>query len=208
MKKLQYLIAKGLKIILNPPALNACTIHKTAKVCARSELNRCSMDRYSYVGNQCFMVNVKVGAFCSIADRCSIGGARHPIEYVSTSPVFHEGKNIMKKNFSTHAMPETPQTIIENDVWIGQGAFIKAGIKISNGAVIGMGSVVTKDVGPYEIWAGNPAKKINDRFDQDIKEKLLNSKWWEMDEKTLEKYAKYFNDPETFINNSTKNVRE
>ena len=142
LSKMKFTIAKGMKIILNPPALNSCHIDKTSKICARSEWTNCSIDRYSYVGYQNFMVNVKIGAFCSIADRCAIGGAMHPMKFVSTSPVFHEGKNILRINFSNHIIKSTPEIEIENDVWIGQGVYIKAGSKISTGAVIGMGSVV------------------------------------------------------------------
>lgn len=197
--KLKYFVAKGMKVLLNPPALNRCRVDKTSKVCARSELTGSQIGRYSYIGYQCFIVNTDIGSFCSIADRCSIGGARHPIEFVSTSPVFHVGKNILKKNFSNHSLISTPRTTIENDVWIGQGAFIKAGIKISTGAVIGMGAVVTHDVEPYEIWAGNPAKMIRKRFDDSQIEKLLASKWWEMDESKLKEYAQYFDSPKQFV---------
>lgn len=196
---LKYIIAKGLKIILNPPALNQCDIDITSKVCARSELTKCAIGRYTYVGYQNFMVNVSIGSFCSIADRCSIGGAIHPMIYVSTSPVFHEGQNILDKNFSNHVVPHTPRTIIENDVWIGQGAFIKAGVHIETGAVIGMGSIVTNDIGSYEIWAGNPAKLIRKRFDERTIKELLSSKWWELNDDELSKYAKYFNKPEEFL---------
>lgn len=199
MGQLVYLIAKAMKILLNPPALNQCKIDKTAKVCSRSELTNCILERYSYIGYQNFMVNVHVGSFCSIADRCSIGGAAHPIHFVSTSPVFHEGKNILNKHFSAHQIEDTPQTIIENDVWIGQGAFVKAGVRISTGAVIGMGAVVTHDVGAYEIWGGNPAKMIGKRFEEEIIEKLLKSRWWELEDEQLREYAQYFNDPKQFI---------
>lgn len=192
-------IAKGLKVLLNPPALNLCEVDKTAKVCSRSELARCSIGRYSYIGYQNFMVNVSIGSFCSIADRCSIGGATHPIEYVSTSPVFHEGRNILHKNFSKHPMPKTPRTIIDSDVWIGQGAFIKAGLHIGTGAVIGMGSVVTHDIGPYEIWAGNPARLLHKRFDDKTIHQLLDSKWWELSDDKLSMYAKHFNEPQNFL---------
>ena len=196
---LKYIIAKGLKIILNPPALNRCDIDITSKVCARSELTKCVIGRYTYIGYQNFMVNVSIGSFCSIADRCSIGGAAHPMTYVSSSPVFHEGQNILHKNFSNHDAPHTPRTIIENDVWIGQGAFIKAGVHIETGAVIGMGSIVTNDIGPYEIWAGNPAKLIRKRFDEKTIKELLNSKWWKLNDGELSKYAQYFNKPEEFL---------
>lgn len=195
----KYIIAKGFKIVLNPPALYICEIDKTAKVCSRSELSRCSIGRYTYVGYQNFMVNVSIGSFCSIADRCSVGGAIHPMEYVSTSPVFHEGRNILHKNFSKHPVSETLRTVIENDVWIGQGVFIKAGVHIGTGAVVGMGSVITHDIGPYEIWAGNPARLIRKRFDNKMIQQLLDSKWWELGDDELSVYAKYFNEPEKFL---------
>lgn len=202
------LLAKGLKIVLNPPALNACVIDKTSKICSRSELTKCSIGRYSYVGYQNFMVNVSIGSFCSIADRCSIGGAMHPMDYVSTSPIFHEGVNVLQKNFSKHSMPKTPRTVIENDVWIGQGVFIKAGVTVCTGAVIGMGAVVTHDVGPYEIWAGNPARKINDRFDEEIKNSLIKSKWWEWDDSKIASQAHHFNKPELFINSINDEIEQ
>ncbi|MDY4515073.1 MAG: CatB-related O-acetyltransferase [Lachnospiraceae bacterium] len=197
-------IAKGIKILLNPPAVNKCEIDKTSKVGPRTELTACRIDRYSYIGQQCFMVNVDVGGFCSIADRVSIGGATHPIDYVSTSPVFHKGRNVLKKNFSHHAIEETKRTTIGHDVWIGQGVFIKAGVTIHNGAVVGMGSVVTKDIPPYEIWAGNPAKKIRDRFGANTKQDLLDSRWWEWSDDILQNEANYFSNVEQFLKESKK----
>ena len=196
---LRYLIAKGLKRLLNPPALRNCTIDRTAKVCPKSELSRVSMGQYSYIGSDCFMVNAKIGAFCSIADNVVIGGATHPIQYVSTSPVFHKGKNILGKNFATHDSIKTPQTLIENDVWIGMGSFVKAGVTIHNGAVIGMGSVVTHDVPAYEVWAGNPARMIKKRFPDEIAERLEKTQWWNLEDSKMEKLAEVMNDPEAFL---------
>lgn len=196
---LMYLIAKGLKRLLNPPALRNCSIDKTAEVCPKSELSRVSLGRYSYIGSDCFMVNAKIGAFCSIADNVVIGGATHPMQYVSTSPVFHKGKNILKKNFATHDSIKTPQTQIENDVWIGMGSFVKAGITIHDGAVIGMGSVVTHDVPAYEVWAGNPARMIRKRFDTDVADRLEKTKWWDLEDSKIEKLADVMNDPEAFL---------
>lgn len=193
---LKLLIAKGLKKILNPPALRNCNIDKTSRVCSQSELTRVKMGRYSYIGNDCFMVNTSIGSFCSIADRCYIGGAKHPIERVSSSPVFHKGANVLGKNFQDFASVQTPLTIIENDVWIGIGAIVKAGVVIHNGAVIGMGSVVTHDVPAYEVWAGNPARKLYDRFSPDVKQKLINSQWWCWNDKKIELLAQYFEKPD------------
>lgn len=193
------IISKGLKYILNPPALRNCSVDSTSKVCAKSELSKVTIGRYSYVGNDCFMVKVHMGSFCSIADRCCIGGARHPIERVSTSPVFHEGNNVMKKNFQYFQLDEMPLTVIENDVWIGIGSIIKSGVTIHNGAVIGAGSVVTHDVPPYEIWAGNPAHRIRKRFDDDTIEKLLKIGWWNFKDKKIAKISNSFDNIDAFI---------
>lgn len=157
------------------------------------------MARYSYVGNNCFMANVSIGSFCSIADRCCIGGAMHPVQRVATSPVFHEGKNILNKNFAMFPCVATEKTVIENDVWIGMGCYIKAGVTVHNGAIIGMGSVVTHDVPAYEIWAGNPAKLIRKRFSEEVIEELLNIKWWDWPEEKIMQCSSCFNNPGKFV---------
>lgn len=145
------------------------------------------------------MVNVDIGAFCSVADRVCIGGAGHPIERVSSSPVFHEGANVLSKNFQFFPYDHTPKTVIENDVWIGIGVIVKAGVTIHNGAVVGAGSVVTHDVPAYEIWAGNPAKKIRDRFDKDTMEKLKKTKWWSLPDTEIQEISKRFDDVKSFV---------
>lgn len=201
MEILKLLIPKALKILLNPPALRKCVIDKTARVCSKSELTKVELGRYSYIGYDCFMVNVSIGKFCSIANRCCIGGAAHPLDRVSSSPVFHVGKNIMGKNFATFPIIQTPQTVIENDVWLGMGVYVKAGVTIHNGAVIGTGSVVTHDVPPYEIWAGNPARFIRKRFNDEIIKGLLDSEWWNYSDEDLKTRAVDFDDPSKFLIN-------
>lgn len=197
--KLRFILAKALKIVLNPPALCECSIDRTSRVCPRSELTNVKIDRYSYVGSMCFLVNVEIGAFCSIADRCCLGGANHPIERVSTSPVFHSGKNILRRNFADFPAIKTPKTVVEDDVWLGMGCFVKAGVRIGQGAVVGMGSVVTHDVPPYEIWAGNPARKIRDRFDRDVAEELIKIQWTQWDESTIRERTSSFINVEAFV---------
>lgn len=199
MGKLTFYMAKGMRILLHPSAKKNCRIDRTSKVCSGSQLNHVSMDRYSYIGHDCFLNNVSIGPFCSLADGCKIGGAQHQMSYVSTSPVFTEGKNILNANFSMH--PDTPDlpTIIGADVWIGMGTIIKGGINIGAGAVIGAGSVLTKDVPPYEIWSGNPAKFIRKRFSEEESAELLASEWWKMPIVDLKNYSDYFNDPQLFL---------
>lgn len=111
----------------------------------------------------------------------------------------------MKHNFATLSIKSTPQTIIENDVWLGMGCYVKAGITIHSGAVVGMGSVVTHDIPPYEIWAGNPAKKIKNRFDEQISKDLLQIAWWDWDDKKIQKYAHLFDNPKKLIQEIKEN---
>ena len=87
------------------------------------------------------------------------------------------------------------RTTIGNDVWIGTGAMVKAGVTIADGAVIGMGSVVTKDVGPYEIWAGNPARLIKKRLPEDEADRLASLKWWEWDDAKITQNRSMFDKP-------------
>jgi acetyltransferase-like isoleucine patch superfamily enzyme len=196
--KITYYISKIIKKI-QLPAIKDSKIDKTSKVCSGSHVVETYMDKYSYIGNYCTVVNSEIGKFCSIADNCIIGGASHPISWVSTSPVFHQGKNVLKKNFSQIGFVPTTKTYIGNDVWIGNNCLIKSGIKINHGAVIGMGSVVTKDVGLYEIWAGNPAKLIKKRFTDKTIDDLLAIKWWNLRDEDLGKISNNFSAVQEFI---------
>lgn len=195
---LKYIFSKFLKK-LQIPAIKDSRIDKTSRVCSGSHLVNVSMQKYSYIGNFCTVINAEIGKFCSIADNCIIGGNSHPLNWVSTSPVFHKGKNIMNKNFSEHEFVTTSRIIIGNDVWLGNNVLIKGGVTIGNGAVIGMGSVVTKSVGDYEIWAGNPAKIIRKRFDEDTIRQLLDIEWWNCQDKVIYNNAIFMNDILKFI---------
>ena len=195
---IKYLISKFLKKI-QIPAIKNSSIDKKSKVCSGSHIVNSSIGKYSYVGNYSTVIDCKIGSYCSIADNCIIGGASHPTNWVSTSPVFYSGKNVLRKNFSDNEYTEFTETIIGNDVWIGSKCLIKGGVKIGNGAIIGMGSVVTHDVPPYEIWAGNPAKCIRKRFDDDTIERLLELKWWDYDDAELSKLGTHFNDVQEFL---------
>ena len=199
IKKIKWVIAKSIKNITHPAALNKCVIDKTADISAMSDLTCCTIGRYSYVGYNTFAVNAEIGSFCSIANGCVIGGAAHSISHVSTSPLFNSDKNVFRKDFADFPSEKTERVVIGHDVWLGHGVFIKSGVHIATGAIIGMGAVVTKDVGPYEIWAGNPAKKIRNRFDDPIKERLLSTEWWLWEEERIKRYAVVFDDPLRFI---------
>lgn len=126
--------------------------------------------------------NVTIGRYCSIAPDVVIGAPEHPTDWVSTSP-FQWNPGHLDVSRQGEPRPRSfngcaPITI-GHDVWIGQNAILTGGINIANGAVIAAGAVVTKDVPPYAIVGGVPAKTIRHRFSEELVERLLESKWWE-----------------------------
>lgn len=126
---------------------------------------------------------LKIGKFCSIArDVDFFLGGEHRSDFVTTYPF-----NILVPSFSyINGHPSTKgDIIVGNDVWIGKKADILSGVKIGDGAIVGAEAVVTKDVPPYAIVAGNPAKIIRYRFDKETIEKLLEIKWWDFKEEEL-----------------------
>ncbi len=194
----KYVWAKIFKRIQGAAIIHS-TIARESKVEAGSHVVNSIMDKYSFCGYNCEIVNCEIGKFCSIANGVIIGGAFHPIKWVSTSSVFYGGRDSVKKKFSTFKREKDKKTCIGCDVWIGNNVLIKQGVKIGHGAVIGMGSVVTKDIPPYEIWAGNPAHCIRKRFEEPVIEQLLKSRWWDLKESDLQKVAKYIQEPDKFL---------
>lgn len=194
----QYYWAKILKK-LRGRALKNSVFARDSRAESGSHLVNVAMGKYSYCGYDCSIYNCEIGKFCSIANNVSIGGCKHPFEWVSTSPVFYKGRDSVKKKFSEYERDESLKTYIGNDVWIGEGCYIKAGVHIGNGAVIGMGSVVTKDVKEYAIVAGNPAHFIRWRFEESIRFEISKINWWDMKEEQLEKLSIYIKDPKKFL---------
>ena len=124
-----------------------------------------------------------IGKFCSIAGKVEVMlGGNHRVDWITTYPFGHVSKNAFPK-YSGEGHPATKGDVnIGNDVWIGDGATILSGVTIGDGACIGTKSLVTKNVPPYTIVGGNPAKVIKKRFSDDIIEKLLEAKWWHLDD--------------------------
>ena len=146
--------------------------------------------RHTYCGENCRVNNFEdstIGSFCSIGVEVHIGHGNHPINFLTTSPFFYEpALGFLYPDSVCHTEFRTTSAVhIGNDVWIGNFAFIKNGVNIGDGAIIGAHSVVTKDVPPYAIVAGNPAKIIRYRFNEETIQKLLRLKWWEFDDEFL-----------------------
>jgi acetyltransferase-like isoleucine patch superfamily enzyme len=197
---LAYYWSKFLKKLRGSAIINS-EIHITSKIESGSNIVNTTMNKHSFCGYNCEIANAEIGSFCSIANGVVIGGGIHPYSWVSMSPAFYEGRDSIKKKYSKHSRQQIKKTIIGHDVWIGQNALIKQGVNIGTGAVIGMGAIVTRDVEPYTIVGGNPAKVIKTRFNEEIINSLLESKWWTFEEEILKDYAKHFKNPIEFLKN-------
>ena len=169
------------------------------RIHARSNVSNTSIGRNTFVGLNCHLVNATIGSFCSIAHDVKVEDSTHPTNtFVSTSPVFYSiykqtGQSFVTKNlFNEFLTIEGRSCIIGNDVWIGANVLIKGGIRIGDGAIVAMGAVVTKDVEPYTIVAGVPAKPIRKRFSDSDIERLVESKWWECDDAVLRHKVEMF----------------
>ncbi len=133
-----------------------------------------------------------IGKFCMIASGATfiMNGANHLTDSLSTYPfaIFGNGwENAMEGK----SYPSKGDTVIGNDVWIGYKATIMAGVTIGDGAIIASRSVVTKDVAPYTIVGGNPAKEIKKRFDTETIEKLVELQWWNWDIERITKNVEH-----------------
>lgn len=152
------------------------------------------MGAYSYIVSG-YVFGAKIGRYVSMGENIQIGRQNHPMDWLSTSPVFYlwekmfdVGNNFVGAGEYNKFVPDLLgkvqatkfiPTEIGKDVWVGHGAIICAGVKIGNGAIVAQGSVVTKDVPPYAIVAGNPAVVKKYRFSELEIERLLHSQWWD-----------------------------
>lgn len=208
ISQIEYLVSKIIKKLHLRAIINS-DIHETSKVCAGSQIVNVKMNKYSDIGYDCVIINTSIGAFCSFGANIVIGGANHTVDWASTSPVFNENKDHLKKKFSHHKFDLNSKTIIGNDVWIGDRVMVKAGLNIGDGVVIGMGSVVTKSIPSYEIWAGNPAKFIKKRFKEEEIIEFNKMKWWNWDDDKIFKYSSCFNEvPELIKKYKLENSRD
>jgi len=149
---------------------------------------------------------VTIGNFCSIAPGVVIlANVDHPTNLPSTYPfrtlMFCFRENCGGGSYDNHDAVSRGDIKIGHDVWIGQNSIILSCVSIGTGAVIGAGSVVTKDVPPYAIVVGNPAKIVGFRFEREIIEQLLRSKWWTFSDEKIRELEPFFysNDIDAFL---------
>ncbi|MBD0831211.1 CatB-related O-acetyltransferase [Aestuariibaculum sediminum] len=159
----------------------------------------------SYIGENSSFKSTKIGRYCSIGSnvKCVIG--KHPTSnFVSTHPAFFSLRKqlgftyVKEQLFDEFEKPLDENgkylILIGNDVWIGDGVSIMEGVTIGDGAIIASNALVVKDVEPYAIVTGVPARILKFRFESSDIEFLINFKWWNKGEEWIKKYSRYFND--------------
>lgn len=159
------------------------------------------------IGENSYIMNCKIGRFCSIASSCHIGLGDHAFNTVSTSPLFYSAHSMLPNNFLVEDIPVDEQgndnskykIRIGNDVWFGYNVCVKEGVSIGDGAIIGAKSLVTRDIPPYAVAVGTPARVIRYRFTKEQIEKLLEIKWWDRDIAWIKENAHLFQDIDSFI---------
>lgn len=161
-----------------------------------------TLNDHTYIQKGSTIFNAQIGKFCSIAAGVSIGPGIHKTNFVSTHNAFYLHSTPLIKKYSKIDTYSSFATVkIGNDVWIGEKSIILDGVTIGNGSVIAAGAVVTKDVEPYSIVGGVPAKFIKKRFDDKIISFLLNSNWWDKSDDWFKENYKLFYSPEEFLAN-------
>ena len=183
LKKKNVILMKNVKISTKTTFEGYSKIHKNVNI------KDSFIGLGTYIGWNSILFNCKIGRFCSIAPKVEVIYGRHPINnFISTHPSFFSLKKQAGFTFTNEQLyvehklvDDKFSVIIGNDVWIGYGASILEGVTIGDGAIVGARSLVTKDLEPYSINVGIPAKKIGYRFEKEIINKLLENKWWEKD---------------------------
>jgi len=187
-------------------------VDKTAYIYRGVKAKKAVIDAYSYIAANTDVENAEIGKFCSIADHCRIGMSSHSLHYISTSPIFTQTINALQekwveKNVFIHKSEEE-RVYLGNDVWVGSHALINGGVRIGNGACIAAGAVVVKDVPPYAIVGGVPARIIRYRFSEEIINLLEELQWWNLPESILKKHIALFQKENLTVDELKKGIEQ
>lgn len=178
-----------------------CIFDEGVHVGTGTVLSNCQVGKYTTFGFDSRYANCQIGSFCSLGPQVLAGMGRHPTEFVSTSPAFYSPQHsACRISFAdTQLFEEYLPIVIGSDVWLGARVFVLDGVTIGDGAVVASGAVVAKDVEPYAIVGGVPAKLIRKRFSDEVITRLLEIRWWEKSIEWITQYAADFMDVTRFL---------
>lgn len=186
----------GVCSIINSKLIGKIRIDEGVNIYGASLLGEIGIGRYTYLSGPGIDIisklnDIKIGAFCSIARGVQIQEYNHKYSNLSTS--FLNRRNDPSSTITANEIESRGSIFIGDDVWIGVNAIILTGLTIGTGSIVAAGSVVTKNVPPYSIVAGNPARVIRNRFkDEKLVNKLLESNWWNLPIKEVVDFSKSF----------------
>ena len=188
-------------------------VHETSRV-TQSELGpwtaigpNCSIAEstfgaYSYCAGDVAMIYSEVGKFCSLASHVRLNPGNHPMQRVTQHHMTYRRIQYGFGDTDDEAFFDwrrADKVTVGHDVWLGHGVLVMPGVSIGTGAVVGAGAVVTKDIAPYTIAVGVPAKPLRLRFPEEAIEKLMQIAWWDWNRELLEERFEELNDLETFL---------
>ncbi len=163
-------------------SLRDCVLGQFTDVAERVSMAECTLGDYSYVERQAEAIYTDIGKFCAIASNVRLNALNHPLDRISQHKITYRPNEYFlgaKIDKDFREARKSARVAIGPDVWIGHGAIILPGLRIGAGAVIAAGAVVTKDVEPYEIVAGVPAKHLKWRFPKKLRARILALAWWD-----------------------------
>ena len=170
-------------------------IGRRCEILAGTRIEYASLGDYSYLGENCEVADAVIGKFTAIANSVRIGAPNHPMGRASQHrftycPEYYEASATRDRDFFAERRGD--RVIVGNDVWIGHAAILLPGVTVGDGAVIAAGAVVSRDVAPYTIVGGVPARPIRKRFDDSVAASLRRIAWWDWpDELIFERLADF-----------------
>jgi phosphonate metabolism protein (transferase hexapeptide repeat family) len=168
--------------------LRDCVLGRFTDVAERVVMAECELGDYSYVERGAEAIYTTIGKFCAIASNSRLNALNHPIDRVTQHKISYRPNEYFvgaKIDKVFRERRQKDRVVIGHDVWIGHGAVVMPGISIGHGAVVAASAVVTRDVEPYAIVAGVPARRIKWRFAKSIRERITVLAWWDWEHDKL-----------------------